>query len=142
MRIGNVLTLHPQAPSRKGPVIPALLLGVLLSAVAFHAFSQEYLGKAELTFLVSGKTVHFQDLSNGQAGRAYHDTGGEIVVDRDDGATFSGLWSVRPDGTHCMIVSGEICSRILKNGDGTYTRVIIGDGRRFQWTKITPGKAF
>lgn len=104
--------------------------------------ADDRLNKAELTALISGNTVHFRDLSDGPNGRAYHDPKGEIVVDRDDGSTFSGLWSVRQDGAHCMIVSGEICSWVHKNSDGTYTRVIISDGRRFQWTKITPGKGF
>jgi hypothetical protein len=122
--------------------VTTLFTGALLAAAASLVAAQEQLGKAELTALLSGNTVHFSDLQSGQSGRAYHDAGGEIVVERNDGSTFSGLWSVRDDGAHCMIVSGEICSRILKSGDGTYTRVIIGDGRRFQWVRITPGKAF
>lgn len=122
--------------------LTAQCAGALLAVATSLVAAQEPLGKGELTALVSGNTVHYRDLQSGQSGWAYHDANGEIVVHRDDGATFSGLWNVRSDGAHCMIVSGEICSRILKNGDGTYTRVIIADGRRFQWAKITPGKDF
>lgn len=119
-----------------------LALCLSLAGLPSAASAEDTLNKAELTALVSGNTVHFRDLSNGPHGRAYHDPKGEILVDRDDGSNFSGIWSVRQDGAHCMITSGEICSRISKNGDGTYTRVIISDGRRFQWTKITSGKGF
>jgi hypothetical protein len=114
---------------------------VALAASAAPAAAQAFLNMAELKALVSGNTVHFTNLENGLVGRAFHDAGGEVMVDRDDGATFSGLWSVRADGTHCIIFSGEVCGKIRKNADGTYTRVIVGSPG-FTWMRITPGKGF
>ena len=112
-----------------------------MAACSLPASAQEVLGKSDATALISGNTVHFKNLSNGQTGRAYHAKSGQILFDRDDGATFSGLWSVQANGKRCVIVSNELCGQIRKNADGTYTW--LGDaGETVQWTRITPGKAF
>jgi len=103
--------------------------------------AEETLNKVELTALVSGNTVHFNAVASGVAGRAYHDKSGRILVDRDNGGTFEGLWSVQANGKLCMIVSNEICSTVTKNADGTYTRRTDG-GETYRWTKITPRKGF
>jgi len=118
-----------------------LPLWAALTVPSFPAAAQNRLGMAELKALISGNTVHFEEISTGRGGRAHHAASGQIEVLRDDGGTFSGLWSVSADGSHCMIVSNEICSRIEKNADGSYTRVINGVPS-FRWTKITPGKDF
>jgi hypothetical protein len=125
--------------------VPKILL-VAASSVGIGAYSlltlaQDVLGKADATALITGNTVHFKNLSNGHSGRVYHDKSGEIAFDRDDGVTFSGLWSVQANGKRCHIVQNELCGPIRRNADGTYTWQVDG-GDTVLWTRITPGKAF
>ena len=35
----------------------------------------------------------------------------------------------------------EVCAKVEKNADGSYTRVVNGVPS-FKWTRITPGKDF
>lgn len=114
---------------------------VALAALSGSAAAQNSLGMAEVKALITGNTVHAQNLSNGLFLRAHYEPGGQFVVLRDDGAQFSGVWSVRANGTLCLIVSGEECGSIVKNADGTYTRM-AGSAPAFKWLKITPGKDF
>jgi hypothetical protein len=51
------------------------------------------------------------------------------------------IWSIRANGILCLIVSGEECGSIVKNADGTYTRM-AGSAPAFKWLKVTPGKDF
>lgn len=104
-------------------------------------WAENPLSMAELKALITGNTIHAQNLSNGLYLRAHYEPGGQFVVLRDDGAQFSGVWSVRANGTLCLIVSGEECGSIVKNADGTYTRM-AGSAPAFKWLKITPGKDF
>jgi hypothetical protein len=112
-----------------------------LLAFSTSAAAQNTLGMAELKSLINGNTVHFVDIATGRGGRAHHGTSGQIEVLRDDGGTYSGMWGVSANGTRCMIVSNEICSKVRKNVDGSYARVINGVPSA-KWTKITPGKDF
>jgi Protein of unknown function (DUF995) len=115
--------------------------GLAIVCIPSAAQAADYLDKSELTTLIAGNTVYFKNFANGVTGRAFHDTSGRILVERDDGAAFEGLWSVQANGKLCMIVSNEICSTVTKNTDGSYTRRTDG-GDIYQWTKITPGKGF
>jgi len=120
----------------------ALLIAVsaALAVPGFPAAAQNHLGMADLKTLISGNTVHFQNLSSGRTGRAYYAPSGEILIKRDDGVEFAGLWSIGANGAHCLILTHEICAKIEKNADGSYTRVVNGTPE-LMWTKISPGKA-
>jgi len=72
-------------------IAAALLLCAALAAYSVPASAQGPLGMAELKALISGKTVHFEEIATGRAGRAYHAASGQIEVLRDDGGTFAGL---------------------------------------------------
>jgi hypothetical protein len=116
------------------------LLAALATSGTF-ASAQNLLGMEELKALISGNTVHTENLSNGRTFYVYHGASGELELQREDAAVFSGIWSVRADGTHCVSFNDETCGRIEKNADGTYTRIING-APAFKWLKITPGKGF
>jgi hypothetical protein len=66
---------------------------------------------------------------------------GKDFLDRPFIGHYHGLWSVRADGILCIIAQGEICGKIQKNTDGTYTRM-VGGAPAFKWLTITPGKDF
>lgn len=115
-----------------------LLAGAALPAAAW---SQSYLNKAELTALLTGNTVHVEDLANGNTFMTYHDPAGAFILLRGDGTKVEGVWSARADGAQCVIIDAEVCARIVKNADGTYTRVVDGTPRH-KWHKVVPGRGF
>ena len=120
---------------------PLLALCVALAALSGSAAAQNPLGMVELKSLINGNTIYMQNLENKLFLRMHYEPSGQFVVLRDDGARYDGLWSVRADGTLCIIAQGEICGKIQKNADGTYTRM-VGGAAAFKWLTITPGKDF
>jgi hypothetical protein len=96
---------------------------------------------AEVKALITGKTVDAQSLSDGRQWRTYYESSGQLLVQRDDAQEFSGVWSVRADGSHCHSFNDEVCARIEKNADGSHTRIVNGVPT-LKWLKITPGKGF
>jgi hypothetical protein len=114
---------------------------LLLAAAGIPALAAEPMGMAEVKALITGRTVDIQNLSSGQAFRAYYAESGDVIIQRADAMEFSGRWSLRPNGMHCVYFDVENCGTIQKNADGTYTR-IVGGKPAFKWLKITPGKAF
>ena len=112
-----------------------------LAASSGPAAAQGFLSMDELKTLITGNTVHFKAVDSGRTGRVYYDAKGEMLVDRDEGATYSGLWSVGTNGLLCINTSGEICGKVRKNADGTYTHM-IREVPGYEWPKITAGKSF
>lgn len=112
-----------------------------LAASSSPVSAENPLSVAEVKALITGNTVYMQNLENKLFLRMHYEPSGQFVVLRDDGARYDGLWSVRADGTLCVIAQGEICGKIQKNTDGTYTRM-VGGAPAFKWLTITPGKDF
>jgi hypothetical protein len=106
---------------RASALLFALLLPVLAQA-------QATLSMAEVKTLITDKTVDIHNLSTGLPFRAYHAASGEMIVQRADAMEFSGRWSVRADGAHCVYFDVESCGSLSKNA--------------FTWLKVTPGKDF
>lgn len=115
-----------------------LLLAAL--AASQSALADNALGAAEIKVLVTGNTVYLERLSDGERFRNYFADSGDVILQRPDAMEFTGRWSVRGDGSHCVFFAEESCGKITKNADGTYTR--IARGIAFRWLKITPGKDF
>lgn len=103
--------------------------------------AQSTLTMPDLKTLISGNTVHATVLEGGRTYLFYFAPSGEIMVQRDDANEFSGVWSIRPDGTLCVFFSGETCGTIVTNADGTHTRN-VGGAPTYKWIRITPGKGF
>jgi len=119
----------------------AILLLTGFLSLSFPASAQNLLGKTELNSLIFGNTVHTENLEHGRSYLAYHRSDGQIEYEGQDGETFGGIWWIRADGTHCVIISHETCARIQKNSDGTYTRLVDGVPWN-KWAEISTGKAF
>ena len=110
-------------------------------AVCSSVAAQSTLGMADVKALISGNTVFTVNVATGRTYSLYFDASGEVQLQREDAGVFSGVWSVRADGTHCVSFNDETCGMIEKNADGTYTRVVAG-APPFKWTKISPGRTF
>ena len=119
---------------------PKAMAFTTLALLSTSGTAQDQLGMVEVKSLISGNTVYMQNVENGLHLRMHFTASGQFAVLRDDGATFDGVWSVRPDGTLCTIASNEVCGKLHKHADGTYKREAGGFAHR--WLKITPGKDF
>lgn len=112
-----------------------------LAAWGSPALADNLMSMAEVKALITGNTVYMQNLENKLFLRMHYEPSGQFAVLRDDGARYDGLWSVRADGTLCIVAQGEVCGKIQKNTEGTYTR-LVGGAPAFKWLTVTPGKDF
>ena len=112
-----------------------------LSLLATAALAQDYLTREQLGQLITGNTVHAEDLASGRSFLVYHDPSGAWLLQRQDGTTVNGVWRISADGAQCVILDAENCGRLRRNADGTYTRE-VGGAPRQKWHKVSGGKAF
>lgn len=118
-----------------------LIAAGALAIFAPCALSAEpaYLSAEEVRSLIVGNTAEI-DPNGTPIGRVYFGADGRRLALLPEGE-YAISWHVEPDGTQCVSAGAtEDCARIVRNGDGSYSRVRDGQVVT-RWLRILPGKA-
>lgn len=114
----------------------------LAGLMVFSASAQaaETLDAGAVKKLITGNTVHGLSPSGGTQknyfapdGKTYRQVGGKIL---------EGTWHVNDDGAQCVDGMPGGCANIVRNDDGTYSRVAADGGVLLKWTSVVNGKDF
>ena len=118
----------------------AAALAIYAALISASSADQAYLSEKEIRDLIAGNTVHGQGLQSGTQFQSFYDLNGRWRLEQS-GTSLSGTWWIKSDGALCVIsMTGESCSAIRKNDDGTYD--LLSDGQpRAKWLKVTTGNA-
>jgi len=119
----------------------AIVLAVAgLTLVASTVQAAETLDAATVKQLITGKTAHGLIPSGGKPknyfspdGKLYRFIGGKVL---------EGTWRVHDDGTQCVDGLSGGCARIVRNDDGTYSRVLANGKVSLKWLKFVDGRDF
>lgn len=114
----------------------------LAGLILFYGSAQAdaTLDAAAVKQLITGNTAHVQR-GDGTTLKNYFSPDGKVIR-YEKGETSEGTWQVKDDGTHCVEGMAGGCAKIVKNGDGSYDRVLPWGKVPVTWTAIVNGKDF
>ena len=116
-----------------------LLFSGLLLTVGSVVNAEEFLSQDEVKNLVMGKTIHATHLKRDFDFIVYFDKDGKTAFRKQDNETTKTTYSIK-DNKHCIFWNGEDrCANILKNEDGSYTRVTPNGRKVVKWLKFNEG---
>jgi hypothetical protein len=124
---------------RKDATAALAATAIACLSTGLWAGEPDYLGAEEVRALILGRTVEVRD-ETGAVARVYFSADGRRLALQGN-EEYALPWRILPDGTHCVTDTAEDnCARIIRNGDGTYTRHRDG-APSYRWMKFLPGKA-
>ena len=115
------------------------LTGILLAPTWVHA--EETLDADAVRKLISGNTVHGLT-TDGKTPSIHFASDGTAIRKEDDGVTREGKWQVKEDGSQCVTGLPGGCAKIIRNDDGTFSRVLPNGTVPLKWTTVVNGKDF
>jgi hypothetical protein len=115
------------------------LTGFMLLSTWAHA--AETLDADAVRKLISGNTVHGLT-ADGRTPKIHFAADGTAIRKEEDGDTREGKWQVKDDGTQCVIGLPGGCAKVVRNDDGTHSRVLPDGNVPLKWTMIVNGKDF
>jgi hypothetical protein len=87
------------------------------------AHAAETLDADAVRKLISGNTVHGLT-ADGRTPKIHFAADGTAIRKEEDGDTREGKWQVKDDGTQCVIGLPGGCAKVVRNDDGTHSRVL------------------
>jgi len=118
-----------------------ITLLILLGLFSISASAEQALTAAEIRALISNKTIDAVHLRKDFTFKVYFDAKGNGIqyvneIPNPGHYKFEG-------NMHCIDFPGTFkCSKVVKNDDGTYTRILNGTKPVIKWIKFTEGKIF
>ena len=105
------------------------------------AWADETLDADGVRKLISGNTVHGLT-KDGKNPKIHFAADGTAIRKEEDGAVREGKWQVKDDGSQCVTGLPGGCAKIVRNDDGSYSRVFPDGSVPLKWTAIVNGKDF